>query len=217
MTRRITNTPNPLDSDLWPGAWPDLPGDFTEGTARDVDGPGSAREYAGFALPAGRRTQPVRGRADLRPLPGTHGVQVTNGSGVVQAPSEFERQQLVAEEMSEHLSQPQYQHAIWRRRGMPRKADAPDGTPGIVARQSHDYGLGPAYRGTADLGHDPGDTPVSTGYLHERGPSDDAYLKYVGASGLLAQPGRTRSWPDPPPASQFPTVTTDDVLGVRKK
>ena len=93
------------------------------------------------------------------------------------------------------LQQGQYQHALWRQRGMPGKRDYADGgsvgslSPSGRIKASHQFGLGPLVQRAADLGHDP-------------------INKYVGARELLGltSPGGHIHLHE---RSAFPTMGTD--------
>lgn len=116
-----------------------------------------------------------------------------------------------------NLQQGQFEHALWRPRGMPGIQDYPDGGSGgppqgkIKAVHHHDYGLGPLVRRPADLGHDPIEDSADADYLHNpTGPRPDVLDKYVGASALLPQPtGPGSGFPLEHTASQFETMGDD--------
>lgn len=167
---------------------------------------------------SGTRREPIRGPGAVQRLPGTHGARVTDG--VIQHPSEFEVQGLVALRMAEAISAPQYAHAEWMTRGMPGKADAPDGTPRTSGRIKavNRFGLGAGLARTADAGHDPADTPVSTDYLRQPlGPPAGALDKYVGAAGVLAQPvGNASGFTRLHEGSQFTTMGEEIISGFTK-
>ena len=100
---------------------------------------------------------------------------------------------------------------------MPGKIDAPDGTPRTSGKihASLQFGLGPDVAMAADLGHDPLSTPIDHDYRHQpEGPVPGALEKYVGATGVLAQPvGNASGFTRLHEASQFPTWG-DDLNGI---
>src|ERR1700733_30415 len=114
---------------------------------------------AGLLPPdSGNRRAPIRGNARMERIPGTHGSQPVAGTGVVLSPTDRQVQGAVALRMAENISMPQYNHAVWVvERGMPGKADAPDGTPRTSGRIKavQAYGLGNAYARPGPSGHSP--------------------------------------------------------------
>lgn len=165
---------------------------------------------------SGTRNQPIRGRADLAPIPGCHGSQVINGTGVMTSPTNREVQGLVLEQMAHSVSMLQYDHShtIAVQRGMPNKADYPTSGPRIPATLQ--FGLGNAYGRPGPSGHDPVDTVDTDGpdnYIESPSGLD----RYVGASSVLQdhaegqgyQPGWTRLHE----RSQFETMGEDILAG----
>lgn len=181
-------------------------------------------KYQGVAglLPTdvGNRYAPIRGRATIVPIPGTHGNQVVNGTGVVTSPTNRQIQDLVLERMAQNVSTAQYDHshtiAVQRPGG---KQDFPDGTgrSKIHATLQYDYGLGDAYARPGPSGHDPGeDDSVAGDYLRDQDPLAKYGNGILSARGTLGPQDYGSGFPRDP-VSQFPTVGDDLLAGFQQR